>query len=196
LSVCYQWKKIIGDINDREVIVNRWNTEIPYTQTPDYYQSFGLGFFEYFQLAEDIGTEPLPIINCGMSDGICGSDIHYYKEGNIGNPVVKYAFTIGHEGAGIIEKIGKSVKNVKIGDRVAIDPAMLCFTCDQCKSGRYHTCRKIRFLGCTGQSEGCMAEYMIMPAYSCFPLKKNISFDQAALSKPLSIGLYATRLSV
>jgi alpha-L-arabinofuranosidase len=63
----YQWKKTVGDINDREMIVNRWNTEFRHRLTPDYYQSFGLGFYEYFLLAEDIGAEPLPILNCGMA---------------------------------------------------------------------------------------------------------------------------------
>ncbi|WP_158989125.1 alpha-L-arabinofuranosidase C-terminal domain-containing protein [Mucilaginibacter sp. L196] len=63
----YQWKKTIGDIDKRESIINRWNTEFKSRSTPDYYQSFGLGFLEYFQLAEDIGAEPLPILNCGMA---------------------------------------------------------------------------------------------------------------------------------
>jgi alpha-L-arabinofuranosidase len=63
----YQWKKTIGDPSDRTVIVNRWNDEFASRATPDYYQSFGLGFYEYFQLAEDIGAAPLPILNCGMA---------------------------------------------------------------------------------------------------------------------------------
>ena len=63
----YQWKNTVGKIEDRHLIVNRWNTEFAHRLTPDYYQSFGMGFFEYFQLAEDIGTEPLPILNCGMA---------------------------------------------------------------------------------------------------------------------------------
>ena len=63
----YQWKKTIGNIEDRHLIVNRWNTEFAHRLTPDYFQSFGMGFFEYFQLAEDIGAEPLPILNCGMA---------------------------------------------------------------------------------------------------------------------------------
>lgn len=67
LSVRYQWKKTIGAIEDRQLIVNRWNTEFAHRLTPDYYQTFGLGFFEYFQLAEDIGAAPLPILNCGMA---------------------------------------------------------------------------------------------------------------------------------
>lgn len=63
----YQWKKTVGDIEEREVLVNRWNTEFSHRPTPDYYQSFGLGFFEYFQLAEDLGAEPLPILSCGIA---------------------------------------------------------------------------------------------------------------------------------
>jgi len=67
LSVRYQWKKTVGDPATRKSIVNRWNTEFRHRPTPDYFQSFGLGFFEYFQLAEDIGATPLPILNCGMA---------------------------------------------------------------------------------------------------------------------------------
>lgn len=63
----YQWKKTIGDIEDREILVNRWNTEFAHRLTPDYFQSFGLGFFEYFQLSEDLEAEPLPILSCGMA---------------------------------------------------------------------------------------------------------------------------------
>ena len=67
LATRYQWKKTIGNVEDRKVIINRWNTEFKHRLTPDYFQSFGLGFFEYFQLAEDLGAEPLPILSCGMA---------------------------------------------------------------------------------------------------------------------------------
>lgn len=63
----YQWKNTVGPIDQRPVIMNRWNTEFAHRPTPDYFQSFGLGFYEYFQLAEDVGAEALPIINCGMA---------------------------------------------------------------------------------------------------------------------------------
>jgi alpha-N-arabinofuranosidase len=63
----YQWKTTVGATADRRLIVNRWNSEFRHRPTPDYYQSFGLGYYEYFQLAEDIGAEPLPIMNCGMA---------------------------------------------------------------------------------------------------------------------------------
>jgi alpha-L-arabinofuranosidase len=67
LSKRYQWKKTIGPVEERELIINRWNTEFAHRLTPDYYQTFGLGFYEYFQLAEDIGAQALPILNCGMA---------------------------------------------------------------------------------------------------------------------------------
>jgi len=67
LAKRYQWKKTVGPVEDRELLINRWNTEFAHRLTPDYYQSFGLGFFEYFQLAEDLGAEPMPILSCGMA---------------------------------------------------------------------------------------------------------------------------------
>jgi len=67
IATRYQWKKTVGETEDRELIINRWNTEFKHRFTPDYFQSFGLGFYEYFLLSEDIGAEPLPILNCGMA---------------------------------------------------------------------------------------------------------------------------------
>lgn len=67
LASRYQWKKTIGPVDERHLIINRWNTEFAHRPAPDYFQTFGLGFYEYFQLAEDIGAEPLPILNCGMA---------------------------------------------------------------------------------------------------------------------------------
>jgi len=127
--------------------------------------------------------------------GVCGSDLHYYITGRIGDQVVKYPFTIGHEGAGVVEKIGSAVTHVKPGDRIAIEPAMPCWQCDQCKAGRANTCRNLRFLGCPGQAEGCLSEYIVMPQTSCFKIADNLTLDEAALSEPLTIGVYAVKLS-
>jgi alpha-N-arabinofuranosidase len=63
----YRWKTTLGDVAERELLINRWNNEFPFRPAPDYFQTFGLGFFEYFQLAEDIGAEPLPVLSCGMA---------------------------------------------------------------------------------------------------------------------------------
>jgi L-iditol 2-dehydrogenase len=76
--------------------------------------------------------------------GVCGSDIHYYNHGRIGSQVVEYPFAVGHECAGIVEAVGKKVKSLKPGKRVAIDPAIYCGKCDQCLAGRHHTCRNTK----------------------------------------------------
>lgn len=128
--------------------------------------------------------------------GICGSDVHYYTSGKIGSQVVEYPFTVGHEGAGVVEAIGANVKTVKTGSRIAIEPAMHCGECDQCKAGRPHTCRKLNFLGCPQQVEGCLSEYIVLPEHCCLPISDAMTFDQAAISEPLAIGLYAVKLSM
>ena len=128
--------------------------------------------------------------------GVCGSDIHYYTTGKIGRQVVQYPYPVGHEGAGTVVEIGRAVKNVGVGDRIAIEPAMPCWECDQCKAGRPHTCRKLRFLGCPGQADGCLSEYIVMPETSCFKLDENMVLDDGALSEPLAIGVYAVKQSI
>jgi L-iditol 2-dehydrogenase len=128
--------------------------------------------------------------------GVCGSDVHYYETGRIGSQVVDYPFTVGHEGSGVVEAVGPSVQRVKPGDRVAIEPALSCGECDQCVAGRPHTCRKLRFLGCPKQAEGCLSEYIVMPEACCFPVSEKTTFDEAALSEPLSIGVYAVKQSI
>ena len=100
--------------------------------------------------------------------GVCGSDIHYYNIGRIGEQVVEYPFTVGHECAATVIEAGEKTEGFKPGDRVAVDPAMPCYECDQCLAGREHTCRNLKFLGCPGQAEGCLSEMIIMPAKSCF----------------------------
>ncbi len=127
--------------------------------------------------------------------GVCGSDIHYYVSGKIGSQVVKYPFPVGHEGSGEVVETGSGVTHVKVGDRIAIEPAMPCFKCDQCLEGRHHTCRNLKFLGCPGQADGCLSEYIVMPETSCFPIPESMSYDQAAISEPLAIGVYAVRLA-
>lgn len=129
------------------------------------------------------------------SIGVCGSDIHYYKTGRIGSQIVKYPFVVGHEGAGIVIKTGKNVTRVKEGDKIAIEPSMPCFKCDQCNNGRHNTCRNLKFLGCPGQASGCLSEYIIMPESSCIPFYSDVSFAEALISEPLAIGIYAAKLA-
>jgi L-iditol 2-dehydrogenase len=128
--------------------------------------------------------------------GVCGSDIHYYTQGRIGSQVVKYPFSVGHEGSGIVVEVGSGVKRVKPGDIIAIDPAMPCLECDQCLAGRHHTCRKLKFLGCPGQAEGCLSEFIVMPEGSCFLLNNGLLPDHGVISEPLAIGVYSIKKAI
>lgn len=126
--------------------------------------------------------------------GLCGSDLHYFRHGAIGDQVIEYPFIIGHEGAAIVEDIGNEVKGLKPGDRVVINPAISCGHCDQCLSGRPHTCRQLKFLGCPGQLEGCLQEFIVMPEKNCFLINEDI-FPLAVLIEPIAIALYAAQIA-
>ncbi len=127
--------------------------------------------------------------------GICGSDVHYYLEGRISNQILQYPATVGHECSGTVLETGTTVKGLKVGDRVAVDPAFSCGECDQCLSGRAHTCRLLRFMGNPGEAPGALAERYVAPAACCALIPASMSLDEAMLVEPLSIGLHAVRLS-
>lgn len=146
----------------------------------------------------EIGQVPAPAIQHDTdvlikiaTVGVCGSDVHYYAHGRIGTQVVEYPFVIGHEAAGTVVETGAGVTTVTPGQRIALDPAVSCGHCDQCRSGRAHTCRTLRFMGCPGQLAGCLAEYVVLPENSCYPLPEQVTFVQATLSEPLAIAVYS-----
>ncbi|MCM8803746.1 MAG: NAD(P)-dependent alcohol dehydrogenase [Candidatus Omnitrophica bacterium] len=127
------------------------------------------------------------------SVGVCGSDIHYYKEGKIGNFVVKEPLILGHETSGIIEKVGKSVKNLKEGEKVAIEPQVPCRKCDYCKEGRYNLCEYVKFFA-TPPINGTFCEYIVHPSDFVYKLPEKISLDEATLIEPFSVGVHACNL--
>jgi len=127
--------------------------------------------------------------------GVCGSDLHYYRTGHIGDQVVRFPWRVGHEFAATVRQVGSAVQGLKQGDRVAVDPLIVCRRCDQCVAGRPHTCRNQAFMGVPGQLEGCLAEQVVMPAECCYPIPDQMTPQQAVLVEPLSICLHAQRLS-
>ena len=127
--------------------------------------------------------------------GVCGSDVHYYETGRIGSQIVQYPYSVGHECTATIVDTGSNVTGLEKGEPVVIEPAVSCWGCDQCKAGRPHTCRNLKFLGCPGQMEGCLSEYLVMPSECCFPTKDRITLQQGALCEPFAIGLYAVQQS-
>lgn len=127
--------------------------------------------------------------------GVCGSDVHYYTEGGIGDQVLQYPASLGHECAGTVLETGPAVTRLKPGDRVAVDPALVCGQCDQCRAGRPNTCRRLQFMGNPGEAPGAAADVRVLPAENCFRIPESMSLDQAVLAEPLSVGLHAVRLA-
>ncbi|MFN8239212.1 MAG: alcohol dehydrogenase catalytic domain-containing protein [Bacteroidales bacterium] len=156
----------------------------------------GIRKMEMMEVADPVIVNPGDVLIRMSVVGVCGSDIHYYTQGKIGSQVVVYPFAVGHEGAGVVEAVGPGVGRVKPGDLIAVEPAMPCWECDQCLEGRHHTCRNLKFLGCPGQAEGCLSEYIVMPEESCFPLPSNLGADHGAISEPLAIGVYSVARSL
>ena len=122
--------------------------------------------------------------------GVCGSDVHYYSHGKIGDFIVEFPFILGHECAGTIVEVGSDVTRLKIGDRVALEPGVQCGSCEFCLSGKYNLCPHVKFLA-TPPYGGCLMNYVSHPAQFAFKLPYNVSSVEGALVEPLAIGINA-----
>lgn len=122
--------------------------------------------------------------------GICGSDAHYFHDGRCGDYVVNGDFILGHECAGTVVETGSEVKNLKVGDRVALEPGITCGQCEFCKTGRYNLCPDVQFLA-TPPVQGCYENYIAFPENMSFKLPDSISTKEGALIEPLSVGMHA-----
>ncbi|MER2144252.1 MAG: NAD(P)-dependent alcohol dehydrogenase, partial [Eubacteriales bacterium] len=125
-----------------------------------------------------------------QSVGVCGSDLHYYSTGSIGNFIVEFPFILGHECAGVIEDVGENVKHLKKGDRVCMEPGIPCMKCEECLTGHYNLCKDVKFWA-TPPYDGVLSEYVAHPAAFTFKIPDNMSFTEGALVEPLAIGLHA-----
>lgn len=143
-----------------------------------------------------IETVPVPDINHDevlikvMAVGICGSDLHYYTNGRIGNYVVEKPFILGHECAGEIAAVGSAVDQFKVGDRVAVEPGVTCGRCEACKEGRYNLCPDVQFLA-TPPVDGAFVQYIKMRQDFVFLIPDSLSYEDAALIEPFSVGIHA-----
>ena len=124
--------------------------------------------------------------------GICGSDVHFFRHGRIGEFVVESPMSLGHESAGTIVEVGNAVQGLKPGDRVAIEPGWTCRKCEFCKTGRYNLCKDVTFLACP-PFDGAFAEYLAWPADFLFKLPDSVSLEEGAMVEPFSVGLHAAR---
>ncbi len=122
--------------------------------------------------------------------GICGSDLHYYHTGGIGDFLVQPPFVLGHEAGGVVAELGEGVTNLQVGDRVALEPGTTCGRCEFCTTGRYNLCPDVQFYA-TPPVDGVFQEYALHEAGKCFPLPDNVSTMEGALIEPLAVGFYA-----
>lgn len=123
--------------------------------------------------------------------GICGSDVHYYQHGRIGDFVVEGDFILGHECAGEVAAVGSEVKKLAVGDRVALEPGKTCGKCKYCKTGKYNLCPDVEFFA-TPPYHGVFTNYVTHPEDMCFKLPENVSNMEGALVEPLAVGLHAS----
>lgn len=124
--------------------------------------------------------------------GVCGSDLHYFESGRIGDYVVEPPFVLGHEAAGTVVRVGKDVTNVRPGDRVALEPGKTCGKCEFCRTGRYNLCPDVVFFA-TPPVGGVFQEYAAHEAALCFKLPDNVSTLEGALIEPLAVGFHAAK---
>ncbi len=141
---------------------------------------------------------PMPVLKPGevmiklAVVGICGSDIHYDTHGRIGNFIVDFPFILGHEASGTVVETASDVCNLKVGDRVCIEPGVPCGKCSFCMTGHYNLCPDVVFLA-TPPYDGCLMNYIAYPARWTYRLPDSMSFEEGALVEPLAIGINAAK---
>jgi L-iditol 2-dehydrogenase len=150
--------------------------------------------------AGDVRVEDRPVPEPGPREvlvevtavGVCGSDIHYYEHGRIGDFVVRAPMVLGHEPAGHVVEVGAEVTRHRAGDRVTLEPGIPCGRCTQCRAGRYNLCPDVVFFA-TPPVDGAFANFVCIHEDFAFTLPDSLSDDVGALMEPLSVGVWACR---
>ncbi len=145
-----------------------------------------------------IEDRPIPVPGAGevlvnvRAIGICGSDVHYYEQGRIGPYVVEHPMVVGHESAGVIVAVGAGVDPARVGEMVALEPGVPCYHCEQCLTGRYNLCPDVVFFA-TPPVDGSIASYVTIDARFAHTAPAGLSFEEAAMAEPVSVGVWAAR---
>ena len=120
--------------------------------------------------------------------GICGTDVHAFQGHH---PFISAPIVPGHEFSGEIDALGQGVKGLAVGQKVTVEPSLVCGECEACRSGRYNICENLRVLGC--QADGAMAEMVSVPAEKIIRLPEDMSYEQGALIEPTAVAVHALR---
>lgn len=136
--------------------------------------------------------EPDQVLVSVEAVGICGSDVHYYEQGRIGDFVLQAPMVIGHESAGTIVAAGDDVDPARVGELVALEPGVPCKSCRQCLAGRYNLCPDMRFFA-TPPVDGAIAKYLALDAAFAHTAPQGLTAEQAAMAEPVSVGVWAAR---
>ncbi|MBV8820099.1 MAG: alcohol dehydrogenase catalytic domain-containing protein, partial [Acidobacteriaceae bacterium] len=126
--------------------------------------------------------------------GICGSDLHYFSEGGIGDARCVYPMVLGHEPAGVVTKTGPGVSGWTNGDQAVLEPAVYCYHCEYCMTGHHNVCSNLRFLSTPGEP-GFFREFVNLPAHNVLPLPRNMSLLEGTLAEPFAIILHSMKLA-
>jgi L-iditol 2-dehydrogenase len=126
--------------------------------------------------------------------GICGSDLHDFSEGKVGDTPCQYPMVLGHEPAGVVVSTGTGVTGWAPGDRAALEPALYCYHCEFCLSGRHNICANIRFLS-SPVDPGYFREFVNLPAGNLLPLPRGVGFNEGTLFEPLAVALHSMKFA-
>jgi L-iditol 2-dehydrogenase len=126
--------------------------------------------------------------------GLCGSDLHYYAEGSIGDLVCVYPMVLGHEPAGLVDKVGAGVTGWSPGDRVALEPALYCYHCEYCLTGHHNVCARLRFLS-SPEDPGFLRDFVLLPASNLIAIPKHVSLDEGTVIEPLAVVLHSMKFA-
>lgn len=148
----------------------------------------------HLTLRENPMPEPQPdeVLVRIMANGICGSDVHFYREGRLGNFVVTEPYIPGHEASGRIVGLGSSVAGLAVGDRVVIEPGIPCGRCEFCRSGRYNLCPSVIFLSAP-PINGTFCDYVAIRADAVFLIPAGLDFASAAMAEPAAVAVQAVK---
>lgn len=127
--------------------------------------------------------------------GVCGSDLHFYKEGRLANWELDGPLALGHEPGGVVSAVGEGVEGFEVGDRISLEPGVGCGKCKECLEGCYNLCKNVRFMAIPHEKDGVFADYCVHDACMCYKLPANVSTMEGGLMEPLCVGLHAAELS-